>query len=71
MADCLISGKGTDEACDVVSPPHRERRELETRNPPFGPRLQRCHLLFRQIQACHVVEERDSLVDGETQVRGS
>ena len=45
--------------------------QLEARNPAFGPRLQRCDLVFRQIQACDVVEERDSLVDRKTQVRCS
>src|SRR3712207_7720360 len=47
-----------DEAGDVVSPLHRERRQLEPRDPAFGPPLQGRHISRREVQPHHLVEER-------------
>ena len=40
----VVPGEAGDEAGDVVSPLHRERRQLERGDPPFGAPLQRCDI---------------------------
>ena len=43
----VIPGEAVDEAGDVVSPLHRERRQLERGDPPFGAPLQCRDILLR------------------------
>ena len=40
----IVAGEAGDEAGDVVSPLHRERRQLERGDPAFGAALQRRHV---------------------------
>ena len=67
----VVAGEAGDEAGDVVSPLHRERRQLERGDPPFGAPLQRCDVLRRQRQSHHLVEVRRGLVGREAQVGGA
>ena len=67
----VVPGEAGDEAGDVVSPLHRERRQLERGDPAFGAPLQRRHVPRRQLQAHHLVEVRRGLVGREAQVGGA
>ena len=67
----VVPGEAGDEAGDVVAALHRERRQLERGDPPFGAPLQRGDVLRRQGQSHHLVEVRRSLVGREAQVGGA
>ena len=67
----VVTGEARDEAGNVVSALHRERRQLDRSDPPLGPRLQRCDVLGRQVEPHRVVEVRRSLVGRETQIGGT
>ena len=67
----VVPGEAGDEAGDVVSPLHRERRQLERGDPPLGAPLQRCDVLCRQRQSHHPVEVRRGLVGREAQIGGA
>ena len=60
-----------DEAGDVVAPLHRQRRQLEGGDPPFGAPLEGLDVARRQCQAHDVVQVRGSLGRREAQVRGA
>ena len=64
----VVSRKTRDEAGDVVSPLHREPRELDGGDPAFGPALQHRDILCRQPERHHPVEERAGLVGCEAQI---
>ena len=53
-----------------VAPLHRERGELQARDPAFGPRLQGRDVVGREVQPHHLVEEGGRLIGGEAQVGG-
>ena len=67
----VVPGEAGDEAGDVVSALHRERRQLDRRDPPFGPPLQRCDVLRGQVESHHLVEVRRGLVGREPQIGGA
>ena len=67
----VIPGEARDEAGDIVSPLHRERRQLERRDPPLGAPLQRRNVPCGQSQSHDLVEVRRCLVGRETQVSGA
>ena len=58
----IIAREAGDEAGDVVSALHRQRRQLERGDPALGAPLQRGHVPRRQPQAHHLVEVRRGLV---------
>ena len=58
----IIAREAGDEAGDVVSPLHRQRRQLERGDPALGTSLQRGHVPRRQLQAHHLVEVRRGLI---------
>ena len=67
----VVAGEARDEAGDVVAALHRERRQLERRDPPLGAPLQGGDVLRRQVQAHHVVEVGRGLVGREAQIGGA
>ncbi|MFC7643255.1 hypothetical protein ACFQX6_22245 [Streptosporangium lutulentum] len=67
----VIPGEARDERGDVVSPPHRERRQLKRGDPPLRTPLQRCDIPCRQHQSHHPVEIRRGLLGCEAQVGGT
>ena len=67
----VVPREAGDEPGDVVSSLHRQRRQLQGGDPPFGTPLQRRHVRGRQLQAHHLVEVRRSLVRREPQVGGT
>ena len=67
----VVAGEAGDEAGDVVSALHRQRRQLERGDPPFGASLQRGDVLRRQLQSHHLVEVRRGLVGREAQIGGA
>ena len=64
----IIPREAGDEAGHVVSPLHRQRRQLERGDPPLGASLQRGHVPRRQLQAHHLVEVRRGLIGREAQL---
>ena len=64
----VVPGEAGDEPGGVVASLHRQRRQLQCGDPPFGASLQRRHVRGRQLQAHHLVEVRRSLVRREPQV---
>ena len=67
----VVPGEAGDERGDVLSSLHRERRQLERGDPPFGAPLQRGDILCRQRQSHHLVEVRRGLRGREAQVGGA
>ena len=64
----IIAREAGDEAGHVVSPLHRQRRQLERGDPALGAGLQRGHVLRRQRQAHRLVEVRRGLIGREPQL---
>ena len=52
----VVPGEPGNEAGDVASALHRERRQLDRGDPPFGPRVQCGDLLGRQVEPHHLIE---------------
>lgn len=50
---------------------HRERRQLQSRDPALGPRVQRLHIVGRKLQPHRVVEEDGGFVGREAKVAGT
>ena len=67
----VIPGEAVDERGDVLSPLHRERRQLQRGDPPFGAPLQRCDVGRGQRQSHHPVEVRRGLAWREAQIGGA
>ena len=67
----VVPGEARDEAGDVVSPLHRERRQLERGDPALGAPLQRGDVPRGEIQPHHLVEVGGGLVGREAQVGGA
>ena len=66
----VVAGEAGDEAGNVVSSLHRERRQLERGDPSFGASLQSGDVGGRQLQSHHVVEIGRGLVEREAQIGG-
>jgi hypothetical protein len=66
-----VSREAGDEVGGVVPPLHRQRRQLERGDPPFGATLQGRHLRSGELQTHHPVEVGQGLLRGEAQVGGS
>ena len=64
----VIAGEARDEAGEVVPSLHRERRELESGDPPLGATRQRGHIGRRQLQAHPIVEVCRRFVRREAQL---
>ena len=64
----VVPGEARDEAGDVVSTLHRERRELERGDPAFGAPLERRDIPRGQVQVHHLVEVCGGLVRREAQI---
>jgi hypothetical protein len=64
----FIAREGAHEPGGILPPLHRQRRQLQPRDPSLGPPLQGCNVGCRQAQPHHLIEERRRLVRGETQV---
>jgi len=64
----IIACEAGNEAGHVVSPLHRQRRQLERGDPALGASLQRGHVPRRQLQAHHLVEVRRRLISGKAQL---
>ena len=68
--EAVVAREAGDEAGDVVSSLHRERRELERRDPAFGAPLQRGDIARRQLQSHHFVEIGRGFVEREAKIGG-
>ena len=64
----MAAGKGDDESTLICMALHRHGGQLKAHDPPFRAGFQCFHLYQRQVQAHPLVEECDSLIDGEGQV---
>ena len=64
----VVTCESFDEVRDVVATLHRERRQLECRDPAFGPPFEDAELVWREMQAHDVVEVRRRLVRREPQI---
>ena len=64
----IIAREAGNEAGDVLSPLHRQRRQLQRGDPALGAGLQHGHVPRRQLQAHHPVEVRRRLIRGEAQL---
>ena len=67
----LAAGEGRQEAGNIFTPPHGERRQLQPGDPPLGAALQSGDVFGRQAQAHHLVEERGRFVRRKAQVGGA
>ena len=56
--ETVVPGERPDEPANIRAPAHRERRQLETGDPPLGALFQRGDLLRREVEAHRSVEER-------------
>ena len=66
----VVAGEAGDEAGDVGSSLHRQRRQLERGDPSFGASLQSGDVGARQLQSHHLVEIARGLVEREAQISG-
>ena len=67
----VVPGELRDERARVGSPADRQGRELQGRDPAFGPSLEDRDVARRQPQAHRAVEVRLGFVFGEPQIRGA
>ena len=67
----VIAGEAVDERGGVLSPLHRERRQLQRGDPSFGAPLQRCDIGCRQHQSHHLVEVLRGLAGRKAQIGGA
>jgi hypothetical protein len=65
----VVSSESPDEPSNVLSPPHRECRQLEPRDPALSAVFQCSDVFRREVQAHHPFEKLGGLGGGETQVR--
>ena len=66
-----VSCEAGDEAADVVPALHRQRRQLEGRDPALGPTLQRRHVRIGELETHRTVEVGNGLLGREAQVGGA
>ena len=68
--EAMAPGERLDEPRDVVAPTHRQRRQLEPRDPALGALVEGGDVLGGEAEAHHLVEEGVGLGRAEPQVRG-
>jgi hypothetical protein len=69
--EAVVPGEARDEARHVVAPLHRQRGQLQRRDPALGTSLQRGDLVRRQRQPHLVAQVRGRFVRREAQVGGA
>ncbi|WP_419875124.1 hypothetical protein [Candidatus Pristimantibacillus sp. PTI5] len=67
----ILSCECTNKRRNVLAPAHRERRQLEPRNPAFGAGLEHRNFVVRKTKAHHLVEERGRFSGSKTQIGGT
>jgi hypothetical protein len=67
----VVARECLDERMAVAAAPQRQRREIETGGPPFGPLLQAGDVASFELEAEGVVQERESLLLAEPKLLGS
>ena len=67
----MAAGERLDEGVCVLAPLHRQRRQVQARDPALGAGLERGDVLRLQLQFHHVVQERGDLLSGKAQVVGA
>ncbi len=67
----VVARERRDERGDILASPHRDRGELESRDPALRPRLERVHVGARERESHPVVEVRGRLVGREPEVGGA
>ena len=69
--EAVVAGEAGDEVGGVDAPLHRERGELQGRDPAFGAGLESGHVALVEAQAHRVVEVGGRFAVGEAEVRGA
>jgi hypothetical protein len=67
----VVTGEAGDELGRVLPTLHRQRRQLQSGDPAFGPPVERRNVLLRQIEAHHAVEVRGGLLRCEPKIGGT
>jgi hypothetical protein len=67
----IVAGEARDEPTDVVAALHRQRRELQRRDPSLGTGFERVDVGRAQRQTHRLVEVARGFVRGEAQVGGA